>query len=365
MASLSFFAAIVSTSESGIAVLSGCAEPSGCEASRTDFESRNADKSSSRRKGKGCWLQEMPKSQKLIKIAESQIKSPSLLSHLKETTLMVKYVHFMQAKAQTQMDSLKDAFPKAKVKSEFEVQKQIKLLLSRQDKLEANQSRLEATQAKMSGQLDEGEIISKSKCKKLKQSNTDDRDDAPDGGSKGGNTSRSACGNLTGSSGVSKTTSQYRKGGGRQRPTKGIVIKEVSQIADAERPVLRSQVILNADRRYKSKEKVGETSKPALKNPNFDSDVSTPDQAHVADIPVKADKSDHTIPEGDSNSDTEGSKADNTELTFEEKKKLLWESKIPAPKRDSSETIKKIYNGNSQSRMAGRRGGLGLPNDDN
>ena len=39
-------------------------------------------------------------------------------------------------------------------------------------------------------------------------------------------------------------------------------------------------------------------------------------------------------------------------------------SKTPAPVRDFSETINKIYSGNFQSRRAGRISGLGLPNVD-
>ncbi|KAL8114455.1 hypothetical protein AgCh_021350 [Apium graveolens] len=73
-----------------------------------------------------------------------------------------------------------------------------------------------------------------------------------------------------------------------QRSTKRVVIKEISQ-TKAERPIQRSQAILNTDRRT--------------------------DQERL--------KADHTIPEKKLNSDLEDSNADKPELTFEEKKKML------------------------------------------
>ncbi|KAL8126483.1 hypothetical protein AgCh_013682 [Apium graveolens] len=71
------------------------------------------------------------------------------------SALMVKSIHFTQNKAQTQMDALKDAFHEVKFKYGLDLQKQLKPLLFKQDKLEANQTILEATQAKIYGQLDE------------------------------------------------------------------------------------------------------------------------------------------------------------------------------------------------------------------
>ncbi|KAL8105317.1 hypothetical protein AgCh_029200 [Apium graveolens] len=119
---------------------------------------------------------------------------------------MIKYDHSTQAKAQTQLDALKDAFHEVKFKSEHDLQKQLKPILAIHDKLEANQAKLKATQNKMFGQLDEGEIIPKSRHKQL-QLKADDKVDAPDGGSKGGKSlGRYKGGDIVGYSGTSKST---------------------------------------------------------------------------------------------------------------------------------------------------------------
>ncbi|KAL8115442.1 hypothetical protein AgCh_022077 [Apium graveolens] len=80
--------------------------------------------------------------------------------------------------------------------------------------------------------------------------------------------------------------------------------------------------------------------------------VITTDTTQVVDNSSQI-KADFTNP------DSQNLYSDMPELTIEEKKKLLWGSKKPAPVRDSSETINKIYSGNSQSRRSGRTSGLG------
>ncbi|KAL8109306.1 hypothetical protein AgCh_025415 [Apium graveolens] len=364
-----------------------------------------------------------------------------------------------RAKAQTQLDALKDVFHEVKFKYEHDLRKQLKHILVRQDKLEANQARLEYTQNKMSRQLDEvrqsmelivslllgddtknGEIISQSKCKQL-QLKDDDKDDAPYDWSKGENSlGRYKGGYLIGSSGILKPLANLEKtlivtnADGDQ----GILEIEVGVVAshflqtlkfkgkkttlfykdpkitsyDSEvnrriferenlgvdleqlrlmeeefkslRPVNIDNVSPYEDipgqrpTKGVGYEKVGESSKPVLKDLNTDYDISTREKVHVEDIPVKADeitrltsdtaqvketeiqpvtisdtthvvdstaqekknatsdithvvdsttqetKADHSIPERDSNSDLESSNADKPELTLEENKKLLW-----------------------------------------
>ncbi|KAL8109985.1 hypothetical protein AgCh_025915 [Apium graveolens] len=92
--------------------------------------------------------------------------------------------------------------------------------------------------------------------------------------------------------------------------------------------------------------------------------VTTTNTTQFIDSIIQGTKADHSNPDKNLNSNSEGSNYDKTELTLEEKKKLLWGSRTPAPKRDSLEIINKIYNGNSRPIRDGRRGGLGLPNAD-
>ncbi|KAL8155911.1 hypothetical protein AgCh_001097 [Apium graveolens] len=63
--------------------------------------------------------------------------------------------------------------------------------------------------------------------------------------------------------------------------------------------------------------------------------ITTSDSTHVVDFlnPIQANLS---------NPDSKDIVSDKPELTFEEKNKLLWGSKKPAPRRDSSEILKKI-----------------------
>ncbi|KAL8088541.1 hypothetical protein AgCh_038357 [Apium graveolens] len=139
--------------------------------------------------------------------AEQSIANPDILTNLKDSTLL-------------------------------EIQKQLAPLIARHDKMEANQVKLEATQDKISSKLDEvqqsmelivtlllgddakkGEKVLKSKCKQLQLKDADDKDghDAGGNGKKKELVLRKHGGDLIGSSGTSKTTSQSRQGGEMRR----------------------------------------------------------------------------------------------------------------------------------------------------
>ncbi|KAL8119381.1 hypothetical protein AgCh_016775 [Apium graveolens] len=147
-----------------------------------------------------------------------------------------------------------------------------------------------------------GKIILKSKCKQL-QLKADDKDDAPDGGSKGRKSlGKYKGGDIVYSSGTSMSTTQRRSesgkssGVGRKKST--TVIKELTVTitqtltvtnADKNQSILEIEVGAEA-RGIRERKKVGESSKLALEDIKSDSDISTPDKAHVEDTLIKADE---------------------------------------------------------------------------
>lgn len=74
-----------------------------------------------------------------------------------------------------------------------------------------------------------------------------------------------------------------------------------------------------------------------------------------------------TVCSDESNSDGEDKgkpkviETDNTNLSFAEKKKLLWEEKASTPKRDCW-LVKKIYGGQTLARRPREKDGLGKQN---
>ncbi|KAL8120913.1 hypothetical protein AgCh_017910 [Apium graveolens] len=80
--------------------------------------------------------------------------------------------------------------------------------------------------------------------------------------------------------------------------------------------------------------------------------ITTSDTSHVVDYsnPIQAEIT---------NPDSKNLYADKQELTFKEKRKLLWGNNKPAPRRDSYATLKKIYSGSSHARKPGITSGLG------
>lgn len=87
---------------------------------------------------------------------------------------------------------------------------------------------------------------------------------------------------------------------------------------------------------------------------------STSDIAHV-EYEIQVANSDVANSDGEGRVESTTTNIDHSKLTLEEKKKLLWKEKIPAPNRDKW-LIKNIFSEKILARRPGKRDSLGVKN---